>query len=151
MKAWLLVSDGAATSTSSSLCRNKFEGYRPFGIEQTDTSNCVEFCELHVDSSGNIFYMTRNARLLLARSLNIQTPIETSCQPRCSVKTAKAVSQPLPPQPQPQPQPHQLGVQPQQQHHHHQHRRTAEGSRGFFQTLNKCSGRGRQAKMSSCL
>ena len=61
LKAWLFYSvdssAGGSTNSSSSTCRNKLDGFKTFGDVESDTSNCVEFCELHVDSSGNIFYI----------------------------------------------------------------------------------------------
>ena len=56
MKAWLINSDGSATNNTDVRCRNKLAGMRTFGITETDFSNCVEFCQLHVDSSGNTSY-----------------------------------------------------------------------------------------------
>ena len=53
VKAWLLYSNSAGTQQAT--CRNKLEKMRTFGMAETDFSSCVEFCELHVDSSGHLW------------------------------------------------------------------------------------------------
>ena len=81
MKAWLLYSNTAGTQQVT--CRNKNENMRTFGMAETDFSSCVEFCELHVDSSGHICLL-----------LDLKNKTKNNCeiiQLRCSAKTAKAV------------------------------------------------------------
>ena len=53
VKAWLLYSNSAGSQQVT--CRNKNENMRTFGNAETDFSSCVEFCELHVDSSGHLW------------------------------------------------------------------------------------------------
>ena len=71
MKAWLVYSDGSATNNTIVRCRNKLAGMRTFGITESDFSNCVEFCELHVDSSGNTFDTHEMLNFLLEVHSNI--------------------------------------------------------------------------------
>ena len=63
MKAWLLYSNTAGTQQVT--CRNKNENMRTFGMAETDFSSCVEFCELHVDSSGHIWLLVDFKRNIL--------------------------------------------------------------------------------------
>ena len=56
VKAWLLYSNSAGTQQVT--CRNKLENMRTFGMAETDFSSCVEFCELHVDSSGHLLLLS---------------------------------------------------------------------------------------------
>ena len=71
MKAWLVSSDGSATDNTIVRCRNKLDGMITFGSTETDFSNCVEFCELHVDSSGNTFCINDMLDSLLELHSNI--------------------------------------------------------------------------------
>ena len=71
MKAWLVYSDGSATNNTIVRCRNKLAGMRTFGITESDFSNCVEFCELHVDSSGSTFDINDMLESLLEVHSNI--------------------------------------------------------------------------------
>ena len=135
MKAWLVYSDGSATNNTIVRCRNKLAEMRTFGITESDFSNCVEFCELHVDSSGCTFEindMSESDSLLEVHADILQdlkeTSNETAFQPRYSVKTAKAVSQPLPPQQQHRQPRRQLGSQQRRQHH----QQAPEGLMGFL-------------------